>query len=282
MQSYEKEVTKDAISDIARRQAAAKAKGQKYIDPNAELSGFKRDTWKSGEGLPLEARQQEFLESQTDDSSQEMPKDLIDFLNDAGPLERVVDKDFTSEKVYDSLLEEEEQRQQEQQSRQRTRRRMPIIEQMEGGHGDKDAMDGTTVERTTNFSQAVKEEKEDDIRMSDQELFDLAWKLQNNETTPDKYFLDRFGGKQTEVLFTEGEKKHNIDLLQSMKRHISIPLLMQDTDLSLVGTTTENIETLKLMKLRMAPKTVQLSLNVDSASDEQMNKQKLKKAVVLK
>ncbi len=73
MQSYENEVVKDAMSDISRRQALAKAKGQKYIDPNAQLSGFKRDTWKSDEGSPLEARQKEFLMSQAD-SSDEMPK----------------------------------------------------------------------------------------------------------------------------------------------------------------------------------------------------------------
>ncbi len=207
---------------------------------------------------------------------------MIDFLNDAGPLERVVDKDFTSDKVYDSLLEEEEQRrQQEQQSKQRKRRRMPIIEQTKAEDGDMDAMDGTTVERTTNFSQAVKEEKEGDVRMSDKELFALALELQNDETTPEKYLSDRFG-REEKVIFSEDEKKYNIDLLQSMKHYIAIPLLMQDTDKSLVGVTPENVETLKMLKLRMAPRTVQLGLNIDPVLDEQKNKQKMKKAVVLK
>ncbi|EJK60833.1 hypothetical protein THAOC_18753, partial [Thalassiosira oceanica] len=33
----------------------------------------------------------------------EMPDDLIKFLNDAGPLERQVDKELTSSKVYETL-----------------------------------------------------------------------------------------------------------------------------------------------------------------------------------
>mmetsp|Transcript_706 Transcript_706/g.1102 ORF Transcript_706/g.1102 Transcript_706/m.1102 type:complete len:300 (-) Transcript_706:41-940(-) len=282
MQSYETEVAKDAMSDIARRQAIAKAKGQKYIDPNAQLSGFKRETWRSDEGLPLEARQKDFLTSQADSPEDEMPKDLIDFLNDAGPLERVVDKDFTSKKVYDSLLAEEEQRnQQEQQSRQRKRRRMPIIEQTDVASGDEGALDGTTVERTTNFSQAVKEDKEGDIGMSDQELFDLVSKLQNNETTPETYLSDRFRLKEKNI-FTQEQLSYNIDLLENMKRYIGIPVLMVDTsDKSLVGAAPENVETLKLLKVRMAPKNVQLSLNLGH-SNEQNKKQILKKAIVLK
>ena len=81
MKSYESEVTKEAMSDIARRQAIARAKGQKYIDPSAQ-SGFKRDTWGEGEGLgsPKEVTQQKFLK-ETQGSFEEMPKVRFVFMS---------------------------------------------------------------------------------------------------------------------------------------------------------------------------------------------------------
>ena len=73
MKSYESEAAKDALNDIAKRQAIAKAKGQKYIDPGAQ-QGFKRDTWRNDESRPAEAQQREFLKAQQGGAPQEMPK----------------------------------------------------------------------------------------------------------------------------------------------------------------------------------------------------------------
>ena len=71
MKSYENEVAKDAIQDIARRQAIAKAKGQKYIDPSAQ-EGFKRDTW-GNESVQQDVNQKQFLTAQQG-AHEEMPK----------------------------------------------------------------------------------------------------------------------------------------------------------------------------------------------------------------
>ncbi len=72
MKSYESAVAKDAANDIATRQAIAKAKGQKYIDPSAQF-GFKRDTWNEDEGFVKEVQQRDLLKS-TQGAHAEMPK----------------------------------------------------------------------------------------------------------------------------------------------------------------------------------------------------------------
>ena len=167
-QKYENAATKDALDDMAKRQAIAKSgKTGGYSDPNAIHGGFRRE---NAPALPQEAAQEDFLRSQQPAGSaggqQEMPEDLLQFLND-NPLEKTVDRELTSPKVLDSLLVEQEQQQQEGASaatsadnkkrtpRTRTRRTMPLAESMvEDLPGDvsADIAGATGVERTTNFS----------------------------------------------------------------------------------------------------------------------------------
>ena len=262
---HEQVMAKDALDDIARKQAHARATNNKYTDPSA-IQGFKRDQWTDLESLPSERGQADFLSQQSSQAPQEMPDDLIKFLNDAGPLERKVDKELTSPKVYDSLLEEEEVRKQQQDSnRQRRRRMMPMMGEGDGNNTDvdvdvdsmsKEKLDGTTVSRTTNFSTVKKEEKETEIRLDDNQLFHLLSKLQTGMITPDAYVEEN----KNEAMTVE-QIEENVKILQDMLVNTSIPTLMQDDDKSYVGAwhTEDRIENLKLMGVRMAGNEVQLS-----------------------
>ena len=169
-QKYENAATKDALDDMAKRQALAKSgKTGGYSDPNAVHGGFRRE---NAPALPQEAAQEEFLRSQQPAGSaggqQEMPEDLLKFLND-NPLEKTVDRDLTSPKVLDSLLVEEQEREggaagasatstaKKRTPRTRTRRTMPLAESMMEDLPDDVSADiagATGVERTTNFSTA--------------------------------------------------------------------------------------------------------------------------------
>ena len=184
-QKYEKAATKDALDDMAQRQAAARSGNTGgYSDPNAVHGGFRRE---NAPALPQEAAQEQFLRDQqakvqqqaggggaaaAGGPHQEMPDDLLKFLND-NPLEKTVDRELTSPKVLDSLLVEQEQRQGSSSSsgkgreggasqkraapRTRTRRTMPLAESMiEDLPGDvsADIAGATGVQRTTNFSTA--------------------------------------------------------------------------------------------------------------------------------
>jgi hypothetical protein len=196
-------------------------------------------------------------------------------LNDAGPLERKVSKEMTSEKVYESILEEEEQKSQQlEDAKQRKRRRMPMVENLSGEEGD--SMEAMTVERTTNFSQAVKEEK-DDFKLTDNELVELIWKLNENKTTIDDYLAEK------NIKDSVDEAKHNEckELLLNIQKYNEIPILMRDTDKSVVGAPRENIEALKNMNVRMAPSSIQLSFMVELNHNVAQTK-KLKEAIILK
>jgi len=270
--SYESLLTKDALDDIARKQAIARAKGQKYSDPSAQ-QGFKRETWGENQGLPKEREQRDFLIMQ-DAAPKEMPEDLIKFLNDAGPLERKVDKNMTSSKVYESLQEEDQQRRHDlENATQRKRRTMPM---MEDGNpeGDKlvDKMDGMTVERTTNFSKAVKEERDTDLKFEDSGVFDLLDKLKTRHINGNEYINEKFGEK---VILSEEERNRNVTLLEDMVKYTGIPVLMNDTDKSLVGVWTDKVESLKLLKLRLAPDDVRLALRINTTNEELISKFKV-------
>lgn len=202
----ERNLLKEASDEAAvRRAAAARGDHGGFTDPTASLSGFRRDR---GEIWEVEKRQEEYLRQQNknargsapESQGTEMSEDLLKFLNEAGPLERRVVKEFTSPKVYDALNDEEEERRlREKEAGLRRRRRMPLAERIglggEGGGegaegGDSDSPDGggalsssmrteeermaLTVDRTTNFS--VGEEVGEDptvVRLRDLELLEL-------------------------------------------------------------------------------------------------------------
>ena len=281
IQSHERVMAKDALDDIARKQAHASASNTKYTDPGA-LQGFKRDEWKPSESLPSEMGQKNFLneinansDGSVNKSPQEMPDDLLKFLTDAGPLKRSIDKELTSPKVYESLLEEEEVKKQEnQQKNQRRRRIMSMVGDEE--IGDLDAsndsrsrtLDGTTVSRTTNFSTATRngDDNDIDITLEDIELFQLLAKLQaksqsqshsnENSTTPEQFVQSQMKSE----LENENLQKDNIALVEHMTNYTTIPILMQDTDKSFVGAWSDpdSLDALKLQGVRMAPSHVKL------------------------
>ena len=265
IQSHERVMAKDALDDIARKRAQAKASNTKYTDP-AAMQGFKRDEWEksldASNSLYTEIGQKNFLEVKNKDNPQEMPDDLIKFLNDAGPLKRAVDKDFTSPKVFDSLKKDDDIiLQKEQQERQRRRRVMPMMSEREGTlDADEDRMDGTTVSRTTNFSTAVRDDDKAEIRLSDEELFKLLSDLQDGNVTPDELVEKTFKDNQ---VITKEQRMENIKLVENMKEYTAVPTLMQDTDKSYVGAWSESINDLKLAGLRIAPKNVMLSFEYD-------------------
>lgn len=263
MKSHEKVMAQDAIEDIARKRAQAGS--SKYIDPSA-MQGYRRDTWSDQELIPRDKEQLDFLNTSKGDAPQEMPEDLISFLNDAGPLERKVDKKFTSPKVYDSLLEEEEQRRQQQQAdKQRRRRIMPMMEREESDReGSVDAsIDGSTVSRTTNFSTSNSKKDETELTMNDEYLYKLLSDLQSGLVTADQFLLDKQKKVQNLSAVADQQEKEYVGLIENMQRFNGIPTLMQDTDKSLVGAWSDQVEQLKLLNVRVAPDDVSLSYEID-------------------
>ena len=79
-----------------------------------------------------------------------MPADLINCLNDAGPLERTIDKELTPSNVYDILVKDKKARdEQVKEVNLGVRRKMPIVALF---GDDPQATDGSMMERSTTFS----------------------------------------------------------------------------------------------------------------------------------
>jgi len=221
-------------------------------------------------------------------------KDLLNFLESAGPLERTVDKSRTSPKVYESLLEHEEEERQKKQANQRTRRNMLMVEQKQhhmpngggevirGGGDDLDLESeqikaGLTTTRTTSFSTAVPKEADTaELKMTDIDLFRFLAQVRDNESTPEDYlqrnFTDGTGhthdgnknkhGAGTTVLplVTEEEMQTNLIWLQDLCKYNSVPVLLQDTDESLIGAWAHNVEDLERQKIHPASNGATLAI----------------------
>ena len=293
-------MAKDALQDVARKQAHARSTNTKYSDPSAMI-GFKRDQWTEQEYLPSERDQLDFYANSNSNASNitssaphqpqpgtsnggseknpaniDMPSDLLKFLNDAGPLDKTVDKKLTSPKVYESLLEKDEQRKQQKQSDGRRRRVMPMVEnndntQYTGGEEMEMKEDGTTVARTTNFStNTASREQEDEslskLRLDDLQMFQLLSGLQadSDSITADLFVEQHFKGSTRSSNIGSGSgsrMEENLQLVQQMKEHTAVPTLMQDTDKSFVGAWDERLEELKLMGLRIAGEKIRLTFH---------------------
>lgn len=292
-EKHEQAMMKDALDDIALRKAKQAASQNKYIDPSAVgPGGFRRDQWTDEELSPQDYQQKEFLRlsslnasananvgsgaGEENENPHEMPEDLIKFLNDAGPLERRVDKNFTSPRVYDALKEEEE-REDLRKDMQRRRRVMPMIEN-DGAEfqlgSEEYQKNGTTVSRTTNFSVTpAKRDEKSEIRLENGELFDLLSRLQSGKLSAETFVKDHFkthddddNDDAMENSFVKKRNSEYIDLIKNITAFNEIPTLMQDTDGSLVGAWSDQVDALKMLNVRMAPNHVKLCLEPDNIS----------------
>ena len=200
----------------------------------------------------------------------EMPPDLIKFLNDAGPLQRTIDKELTSPKVYDSLMSDDKARdEQRQQANKRVRRKMPIITSPHLKEGDNDDVnDGTMVERSTNFSTTDRTKAlastgmpprlgitRDDIFTTSSTLQSLQidtpqWKKvidtkynelmlsSNNNSNDDPAMI----GPQNNKSFNTLKDLH---LFENTMRYVGVPIIMKDSDGDIIGVWEKKVEDVK-------------------------------------
>jgi len=256
-------MAKDALDDIKMKQMRASAAGQKYSDPSAAEVGFKRDGWETTR-FANEARQNEIMMDKMKNAPQEMPQDLLDFLNDGGPLERKVNKERTSSKVYESLKSEQEQvRKEVEETKLRRRRIMPMVEHRSAGQEVEE--DGTATSRTTNFSSTNKEEDDQHLRLSDAELFRFLSQLKNNQVTPEEIVTQYYENSEGSMLAQDRKAKH-IGSIQNMDKYMGVPVLMEDTDKSIIGAWDHRVEDLKLLRVKIAQENVRLTMDEQEQS----------------
>ena len=205
----------------------------------------------------------------------DLPPDLLKFLNDAGPVKRTIDKQLTSARVYDALVQDEKvEREHARQANTRVRRRMPILSTSSSSRDGvkEEEEDGTTTERTTNFSTSSNNRSSSNnihsvfssskkyyLGVTRQEFFDLSMKLQGvTVDSPEwkKVIHDQYediakknvssassGSQHSETKMTttvDGTKGgfgqlRDLVLLENSARYIGVPVLMKDTEGDIIG-----------------------------------------------
>ena len=193
-----------------------------------------------------------------DTSQMEMPPDLIKFLNDAGPLQRTLDKDRTSSKVYDSLLSNENERQEQaKQANTRVRKMMPIISAVKDTDGD----DGTMVERSTNFSTTDRTSRllDESTRfgVTREDLYSINEKLKGVTNVDSeewkKLIQDEYKSivaKGDDSSSSESKSKRDDQLkdlipFENCMRYIGVPVIMKDNEGDIIGVWPSTVEDVK-------------------------------------
>jgi len=220
--------------------------------------------------------QQEFLKQKKHDSTStadtEMPPELIKFLQDVGPLERTVNPEMTSKRVREHE-EELNELMQKSQAAQRKQTSMPLVQ---GITGD----DSFTSTKTTSFSTDTPlAEDEDDLGMTDLEIYKLLKRQQTSKDDVEKLVNDIYQEQirersDTSTLVDDDERRAHLELTRSTLQHIDIPLIYKDTDDSYVGAWPDQVLDMERQKLRPMDETqVKLVVAdlVDTANDERQS-----------
>ena len=215
-------------------------------------------------------------------------QDLIKFLQSSGPLERSLDKERTSPKVYESLVADEQAKdEQAKKANERVKRRMPIISggrelnasRLDGLIGGVNAGnaanvaagpkvpveldeidDGSMTTRTTNFSTTDRSNRVERFGVNRHILYDLSMKLNGIKLNSDKWkqlVMEEFKilVEKDDVPRSEEQMEKDLAMMQETMRYISVPVLMRDTgdtDGDVIGIQRDRVQDLRVSGLTIA------------------------------
>eukprot|EP00978_Attheya_sp_CCMP212_P003496 scaffold7218_cov52-Attheya_sp.AAC.2 len=283
--TLERQMKDEAIADTSARKALGEQTGK---DP---ITGFQRGNYGDNSngslnpsqsfGAYKEQQQEQFLQnlqkqSGNKNETTEMPEDLIQFLKDTGPLERTVDVARTSGRVLESMKQQQDVISSSsvtpKQPTVRKRREMPMAETL----NDEPQREGMTTMRTTNFSQDLEREDIDpaELKLTDGDMYDFLQSMDketnHNHNKSSESSSSSLSSLVTEymdtrlfppssdttpdtvvVVLTEEERAENVALLHNLAHYTGVPVLLQDTDNSYVGSWRDRVPTLQMMKLKV-------------------------------
>lgn len=250
-----------AASKVASKsRVAASRKSAAVADP---ITGFTRG---KGPMIRQEAQQQAFLQQQqhkdnsTRPPQQDMPDDLIRFLNDVGPLQEKRKSDSKPEKrpprLPRHLLPSEQQQQEQEPStsqaaavdKTRHQHAMPLAEKIEGF----DTM------RTTSFSNRQDVHDSVDFGLEILDFYKLLASSSKDDTKAVDRFYQSYASKlkaEDETLnWTPKQSEEHRSLIQQSLQALQLPIVMKETDDTYVGVWPDKVNDYKLLKLRETSK----------------------------
>lgn len=273
-------------SAVTSNKSSAGAATTRFTDPNAVLGGFQR-----GEGPQRDARdegQRAFLQQQQrrgggedkgGEVPKEMPPDLIQFLNDVGPLKKRETSSPSSTAVaaarpkapsrvpkflMDDDLEDgrTEDISEESPNDVRKKESMRLAENIEG----------FVTERTTNFSHKKEVVDKQDFGVGNvlglHSLLASRGKHNSDEESVQAFYEDLARDRPSSEHWEEDRERH-LQLLRSTLEYVECPIILKDTNDDFIGAWPDRVEDLKRMRIVEVPKTsVKLVLeDVNSTSN---------------
>lgn len=253
MQRQERDTVKEALQEIAEKERTALST-TRYSDPSSLIGGFTRggaplsdatdgEKQRAAVHMQKDKRQEDFLKRKNANTPDEMPEELLNFLNDMGPVKRSVDKSLTSSRILKKIDDEGEDNvmksmEEEQRKKQR---------QLWSTH---------TVALTANIPD---DDKNNNVEVNNKHASRLSADSglksehgpEEEETASYTYDEEELTNVLKKSL--EGEKGENVDNieLQNALGFLSFPVIMRDTDDELVGAWPNRVEDLKKIGLKI-------------------------------
>lgn len=258
MQRGEAEIIEEAIQEVAEKKRQALSVSR-YSDPSSLLGGFTRGiSDNSGDIGPnsdharmnreREARQEEFLKQKNVKTPNEMPDDLLKFINDMGPAQRTIDESRTSKRILKKGKEagsvegvvEDIEKEQRNRRRQLWSTHSAANTAMIPEGDDDNFSDIQSQEEAFVSKEKTEDEKENEISYKEEQITELL-----------KNILEQTNGNESEVIRSlEGLNKDD-STFEKISSYISYPIIMKDTDDELVGVWSHKVADLKKMGLEL-------------------------------
>jgi hypothetical protein len=175
---------------------------------------------------------------------QEMPPDLLKFIQDVGPAKQTVDKDFTTPRLLEKENEEELKKVESTRHMVRERKRMPLMGEDEN----------FTTERNTNFSDRP-EESSKDFGTSNLQLYDiLARKSKEGDMDAAvNNFYNKIMPEQDG--WTDQERGEHRQMLKQALQAVDLPVLREDSEGNIIGLYPDHVPGPEVKSMQPIPTT---------------------------
>jgi hypothetical protein len=217
--------------------------------------------------------QEMFLKSQQKDAPQEMPADLLRFIQDVGTAKKSVDKEMTASRLLETENVKELEKTESERQAPRQRQNMPLIASLQ-----EERDDGFSVKRSTNFSSSVAtDEPETDFGISNLEFYELMLEKENqgDDAAIESYYkaaISRDGEEWNE----DESHLHKLKLKQALQA-VAIPVIRVDEEGNIYGLHPDRLPGPEVKSMQPVPSSkVKLVLQdvVEIADEQRTIKQK--------
>jgi len=204
----------------------------------------------------------------------EMPEDLLKFIQDVGPADKSVDREFTTSRLLKEENQDELNKVETVRTARRERIRMPLMQ----------GEDSFTTEKNTNFSSGdastlASTSEQHDFGLTNIQLYDfLSQKGANGEGD----FIDDFHEKvasdseerQTDYSSPKGKelKKNELQLMSQALNALEIPTLRMNEDGDILGLHSKDVPGPEMKSITTIPESKIIMVLKDLLMNPDINK----------